>query len=277
MKKSILSNDELRNFAHRIRLDVLKMTADAGANGGHIGGAFSSAEILAVLYGGVMNVSPERFSDEERDRFILSKGHCAIAHYAALKEAGFMTEEDLSAFQVSGSKFSTHEVMRLQNGIETSSGSLGYGLSVGIGCALAAKLRGRKYHTYVLLGDGECNEGTVWEAAMSAVRFGTENLTAIVDVNGQSLDGMTADVMPVKNMAGVWAGFGWHVTETDGNDVEQLVQAFDDKAEGSPHVVIARTVKSKGIPSIEGKTGWHHTRLTEIQYKSLLEELENAI
>ena len=277
MKKSILSNDELRNFAHRIRLDVLKMTADAGANGGHIGGAFSSAEILAVLYGGVMNVSPERFSDEERDRFILSKGHCAIAHYAALKEAGFMTEEDLSAFEVSGSKFPTHEVMRLQNGIETSSGSLGYGLSVGIGCALAAKLRGRKYHTYVLLGDGECNEGTVWEAAMSAVRFGTENLTAIVDVNGQSLDGMTADVMPVKNMAGVWAGFGWHVTETDGNDVEQLIQALADKAEGSPHVVIARTVKSKGIPSIEGKTGWHHTRLTEIQYKSLLEELENAI
>ena len=277
MSRCIFSDDELKKFAHRIRLDVLKMTANAGANGGHIGGAFSSAEILAVLYGRVMNVSPEKCSDEERDRFILSKGHCAIAHYVALKEAGFITEEDISAFEVSGSKFPTHEVMSLQSGIETSSGSLGYGLSVGIGVALAAKLRGRKYHTYVLLGDGECNEGTIWEAAMSAVRFGTDNLTAIVDVNGQSNDGMTADVMPVKHMADVWAGFGWHVSELDGNDVEQLIQAFGDRAEGSPHVLIAHTVKSKGIPSIEGKTGWHHARLTEVQYQNLLEELENAI
>ena len=277
MSKCTLSNNELKNFAHRIRLDVLKMTAQAGANGGHIGGAFSSAEILAVLYGKIMNVSPEKYSDEERDRFILSKGHCALAHYAVLKEAGFITEEDISAFEVSGSNFPTHEVMRLQSGIETSSGSLGYGLSVGIGCALAAKLRSRKYHTYVLLGDGECNEGTVWEAAMSAARFGTDNLTAIVDVNGQSLDGLTSDVMPVMNMAGVWAGFGWHVTETDGNDVAQLIEAFADKAEGKPHVLIARTLKAKGIPSIEGKTGWHHARLTEIQYKNLLDELENAI
>ena len=269
--------DELKQMAGNIRKDVLDMTARAGANGGHIGGSFSSAEIFATLYGRVMNVSPEKAADLERDRFFLSKGHCAIGHYAALKEAGFITAADLETFEVSGTLFPTHEVMNVEHGIESSSGSLGYGLSVGIGSALAAKRSGWEYNVYVLLGDGECNEGTVWEAAMAAARFGLDNLTAVVDVNGQSLDGMTTDIMPVANMADAWRSFGWHVTETDGNDITALEKAFGDWAEGKPHVLVAHTVKSKGLPSIEGKTGWHHARLSEEQYQQLSAELEAAL
>jgi len=154
--------DDLKNMAHHIRRDVLDMTAGAGANGGHIGGSFSSAEIFAVLYGAVMDISPATAENPERDRFILSKGHCAIGHYAALKEAGFISEDDLKTFEVSGTDFPTHEVRNEKDGIEISSGSLGYGLSVGIGCALDAKRKGRKHRVFVLLGDGESDEGTVW-------------------------------------------------------------------------------------------------------------------
>lgn len=277
MRNRTSNVDELKQFAHNIRRDVLEMTAHAGANGGHIGGSFSSAEILATLYGAVMNVTPEKATDPERDRFILSKGHCAIGHYAALKEAGFIPEEDMMTFEDSDTRFPTHEVMCPECGIETSSGSLGYGLSVGIGSALAAKRSGKSYRVYVLLGDGECNEGTVWEAVMAAARFGLDNLTAIIDLNGQSLDGMTSDIMPVQNMAEAWKSFGWQVTETDGNDPEKLLMAFGDIEAGKPHAIIAHTVKGKGLPSIEGETGWHHARLTEEQYQALKAELEGSV
>jgi transketolase len=276
MGKDMFSVNELEKLAYRIRQDVLFMTANAGANGGHIGGSFSSAEILATLYGSVLNVSPQMKDWEKRDRFILSKGHCAIAHYAVLKEVGFLTDEDIISFEKSGTKFPTHEVINEASGIETSSGSLGYGLSVGIGCALSAKRKKENWKVYVLLGDGECNEGTVWEAAMAASKFGLNNLTAIIDVNEQSLDGFTINTMPVCDFTSTWKGFGWDVTEVDGNDINQLLQAFDVNNSG-PHVIIAHTIKGKGLKSIEGKIGWHHVRITEEQYQQFLAELENSL
>lgn len=277
MENYKLTGNELNQMAHNIRRDVLRMTAKAGPNGGHIGGSFSSAEIFAVLYGSILNNDPSMTDCDDRDRFFLSKGHCAIGHYAALKEAGYITNEDLDVFEVSGSSFPTHEVINQNHGIEISSGSLGYGLSIGVGSALAAKRAKKSYQVYVLLGDGECNEGSVWEAAMAAAQFKLDNLTAIIDLNGQSLDGMTAEIMPVKDMASAWKSFGWHVSEVDGHDVDRLMEAFHHRCSDKPHVVIAHTIKGKGLASIEGKTGWHHTRLTEEQYLQLSKELENTL
>ena len=269
-----MTREELRELAYRIRLDILQMTVNAGANGGHVGGAFSCADILAVLYGDIMNVSSDHPTDPDRDRFILSKGHCAIAHYAVLKEMGFLSEQEMLTFEQSDGELPTHEVMDLQKGIETSSGSLGYGLSVGTGCALSAMLHKKDYKVFVLMGDGECNEGSVWEAAMAAKRFCLSNLIAIVDMNEQSLDGLTSETMPVSDMAQVWKGFGWNVIETDGNDIATLLKAFDLLSDEEPSVLIAHTKKGEGIPSIEGKTGWHHVRLTDEMYDEFRKEME---
>lgn len=263
-----------RDLAAAVRRDVLDMTAHAGVNGGHIGGALSCADILAVLYGEVLDVSPAEPEKPTRDRFLLSKGHVTLALYAVLAECGFLTREEMMSFEDSGGAFPTHAVMAPQKGIEISSGSLGWGLSIGVGCALAAKIRGQGHRVYVLLGDGECNEGTVWEAAMSAARFALDDLTVIVDVNGQQLDGYTADVMPLHDVAAVFRGFGFHVTEVDGNDPAALLRALQTRVDKKPAAVIARTKKGKGIKTIEGKTGWHHAVVTQEQYDAFVKELE---
>ena len=273
MKKT---EQELRALGDSIRLDVLEMTYRAGANGGHIGGALSCADILAVLYGEVMDISAGDPTNPLRDRFLLSKGHVALAHYAVLAEIGFISRDELWKFEQPEGELPTHEVMDVQRGIEISSGSLGYGLSVGVGCALNAKKRRLPYQTYVLLGDGECNEGTVWEACMAAVKFELDNLKIIVDVNRQSLDGFTESTMPIRDFKGVFAGFGCHVAEVDGHEPAQIAAALASAYPNKPTVLLAHTIKGKGIPSIEGKTGWHHARLTEEQYLSFKQELEAA-
>lgn len=268
---------EIKRIAKNVRRNVLDMTFQSGTNGGHIGGAFSSADILAVLYGRILNISPETVMDENRDRFLLSKGHTAIGHYAVLAECGFISHEEMMSFEKPSSRFSTHEMMDLEKGIEISGGSLGYGLSIGVGIALNAKKSKKSYKTYVLIGDGECNEGTVWESAMAASRFHLDNLIAIVDANGQSLDGYTSDIMPVDNFEKVWEGFGWNVIAVDGNNLEDLLNAFSSLSDKKPNAVIARTVKCRGIPSIEGQVGWHHARISEEDYNALKEELEAAV
>lgn len=264
----------LQELADAIRRDILAMTLHSGGNGGHIGGALSSAEILAVLYGEVLNVDPEEPTAPERDRFLLSKGHVALGLYAVLAECGFITREEMMSFEASGGDFPTHVVMNPAKGIEISSGSLGWGLSIGVGCALAAKRRGESHRVFVLLGDGECNEGTVWEAAMSASRFALDNLTAIVDMNGQQADGYTRDIMPVHDMAAVFRGFGFAVTEVDGNDIGQLLDALRAPVEGQPKAIIAHTLKGKGVGAIEGKPGWHHAVLTQEQYDAFIRDME---
>ena len=265
---------QIKELARCIRRDVLTMTYSAGVNGGHIGGALSSADILAVLYGNVLKISPETISDINRDRFILSKGHISIALYAALAECGFIEKEKLLTYEIDGSHLQTHSDMNLNCGIEVSSGSLGYGLPIGVGCALAAKMDGRSYKTYVLLGDGECNEGTIWEAAMAASKCGLNNLIAIVDMNNQQLDGYTSDVMPVHDLPQAFHSMGFRVIEIDGNDVEQLLSALEPEVDERPTAIISHTVKGKGIQSIEGKVGWHHARLTKEQYEQFSSELE---
>jgi len=271
----VKTKESIRELAWKIRNDVLDMTFKAGVEGGHIGGAFSSAEILAVLYGFVMNVDSQKTQDPDRDRFILSKGHISLAHYAVLKECGFLSQEDIDTFEKNGSLFSTHEVENPGHGIEITSGSLGYGLSIGTGIALAAKMQHRSYRTFVLLGDGECNEGSIWEAAMAASKYKLDNLTAVIDKNGQQLDGFTEDIMPIHNIDQVFKGFGWNTASVDGHDTDALTEALSEAVPGVPTVVIAKTVKSKGICSIEGQTGWHHAHITEEQYmefKRVLEE-----
>lgn len=272
-----LTIEQIKILAWKIRSNVLDMTYNAGVEGGHIGGAFSAADLLAVLYGSVLNISPDTVTNPNRDRFILSKGHVSLAHYAVLKECGFMSEDDLESFEKNGSLFSTHEVESIKHGIEITSGSLGYGLSIGVGMSLAAKQKGLSYKTFVLMGDGECNEGTVWEAAMAATKHKLDNLFAIVDKNGQQLDGYTTDILPLSNLDMIFKGFGWNVQTIDGHNIETIQKAFENVVPGVPTVIIAETIKSKGIPSIEGKSGWHHARITEEQYLDFKRELEATI
>lgn len=271
-----MEKEKIQELAWKIRKNVLDMTFHAGVEGGHIGGAFSSAEILATLYGSEMNVDPKNPADPDRDRFILSKGHISLAHYAVLKECGFLTQKDLDSFEKNDSLFSTHELESLDHGIEVTSGSLGYGLSIGIGIALSAKKNNRSYRTFVLLGDGECNEGSVWEAAMAAAKYRLDNIVAIVDKNGQQLDGFTKDVMPIHDIELVFKGFGWHTVAINGHDIDAIQKAMKEKVIGVPMVIIAETVKSKGLPTIEGKPGWHHARITKEQYTEFMQSLEET-
>ncbi len=267
----------LKQLASKIRMNILDMTHIAGVKGAHIGGALSCADILAVLYGEVMNVDSESPLNDERDRFILSKGHVAIAHYAVLAERGFISKDELSLFEQNNSDFQTHEEMNLIKGIEISGGSLGYGVSIGVGVALNAKLLNKQYKTFVLLGDGECNEGCIWEGIISAAKFGLDNLTIIIDMNGQQLDGYTLDVMPIENMQKVCEGFGCQVICINGNDIQSLVEAFSTKREPQrPLVIIAKTIKGKGIRSIEDVVGWHHAHISDDDYKLFLHELEEV-
>lgn len=270
------TKEYIRELAWKIRNNVLDMTYHSGVEGGHIGGALSCAEILATLYGSEMNIDPQNPVAPERDRFILSKGHVSLAHYAVLKECGFLSQEDLDTFENNGSLFSTHEIESTEHGIEVTSGSLGYGLSIGVGAALFAHTHNQRNRIFVLLGDGECNEGPIWEAAMAASKYKLDNLIAIVDKNGLQLDGLTNEVMPISNMEQVFKGFGWKTIVIDGHDISAITEAVHETITGRPTVIIAETIKAKGIPSIEGKPGWHHAHITKEQYLEFKQALEET-
>ena len=261
-----MSTTDIKNLAYNIRKDVLDMTFHARANGGHIGGAFSATDILAVLYGKVM---------KENDKFILSKGHVALAHYAVLAECGFFEKEKLLTFEDSGSTLTTHEIMNAEQGIELSGGSLGYGISIGSGMALTNKQKNIDSHIYILTGDGECNEGSIWEGTLSAAKLGLDNITVIVDHNKQQLDGYTSDIMPMDNIGERFRGFGWNVVNCDGHDIDEIEKNLLARCEGKPTAVIAETVKGKGVASLEGRPDNHHIRLTEEDYLHFVDELGN--
>lgn len=266
----------LKKLANNIRRDVLEMTLRAGKQGGHIGGAFSSAEILAVLYGAIMNVSPQSMHSQNRDRFILSKGHSAIGLYAALYENGFLTKDELETFEANGSFLQTHCVENLDHGIEISSGSLGVGLSVGVGMALAARQKRFSHRVFVLLGNGECNEGCVWEAAMLAGHLGLDNLIAVIDHNKMQLDGNSKEIIALDRLDSVFAALGWNVFRTDGHNIAGLVQTFGEILQnGKPTVVIADTVKGKGCSFIERNPAFHHATISQEQYEIAMGELQN--
>lgn len=265
---------ELRSIANDLRKDVIQMIFRASS--GHPGGSLSSADIVTTLYFEKMQVDPLRPHWEDRDRFVASKGHCAPIVYAALARRGFFPREVLWTLRQVGSILQGHPDMIKTPGIDMTSGSLGQGLSVGIGMALAARLSGKPYHTYVLLGDGELNEGQVWEAAMSAVKYNVANLTAICDWNRLQLDGPTKEVMPMEDLPDRWRSFGWNVFEIDGHDIPQISDAIDRAKEckSQPPIILARTVKGKGVSFMENNYAWHGRPLNEAEYKAAMAELE---
>ena len=255
----------LAGMAKRMRLDALDMALAAGSGGSHVGGSLSCIEILAVLYGEVLRFDVKNPLDPSRDRFIPSKNHCVLAHIPALAEAGFIPREEILEFQKNGGRLTGYP-RRPELGLEYSGGSLGMALSVGIGMALAAREQGRPSQIYILMGDGELNEGSVWEAFMSAAHYGLDNLTAIIDRNRLSYDGDTEAVMGLDNLEDKLTGFGWHVSRCNGHSTRELLEAFRDTQTGRPHVIIAETVKGKGVSFIENRPEWHHHRLSQEEY-----------
>ena len=256
-----------------MRIEILKMGFGAKSLGGHFGGSLSVVEILAALYGGVMTFDPANPGDERRDRFIFSKGHGVMAQYAALKQLGLLTEDQLLSYKKTDSVVSAHPAMNPEMGIEFSSGSLGQGLSQGVGVALALRLKGNdSSRVFVLLGDGECDEGSIWEAAMSAASYRLGNLVAIVDKNGLQYDGGTEEVLAIDDLPAKWRAFGWESADVDGHDVAALVAALGAKS-GRPLAVIAHTVKGKGVSFMENAAQWHHAILTQKLYDQAMDEL----
>jgi len=265
---------EMEAVARELRRHIVRMTGKAGS--GHPGGSLSAVEIITVLYFQKLRHRPEAPGWPERDRFILSKGHAAPLLYAALAECGYFPREELSTLRQLDSCLQGHADCTVTPGVEMSSGSLGQGLSFATGVALAGRLNSQKYRVYVLLGDGECDEGQMWEAAMAAAHYKLENLVAIVDNNGQQIDGWNRDVMNLDPFPEKWRAFGWQVIETGGHDVPALVNAFDraDLIKGKPAVIIARTVKGKGVSFMENNLDFHGKAPTAEQVEMALKELE---
>ena len=262
-------------MARRMRRNILDMALEAGSASSHLGGGLSIVEITATLYGHVMNYDPANPHWEERDRFILSKGHGVLGYYTALAELGLLSREELLSFEKSHSFLLGHPVMNRCRGIEFSNGSLGMGLGLGVGVAIAARLRGRAHRTYVLLGDGECNEGSIWEAAMSAAHLQLGNLVAVLDRNQQQQTGSNSAIMNLGDAAAKFRSFGWHTQELDGHDVPALLTALtSERPAGQPFAVIAHTIKGKGISFAEGDNSWHHRVLTKAQHAAAMAELE---
>ena len=259
--------------ARKIRIDIVKAVTLAGS--GHPGGSLSAADIITALYFGEMNIDPENPAMEGRDKFVLSKGHAVPAQYAALAERGYFPVSDMMTLRKLGSPFQGHGNMRKVPGIEMSTGSLGQGFSASVGMALANKLDKNGARVYALLGDGELQEGIVWEAAMSASHYGLSDLTAIVDWNGLQIDGRNEDVMTVTPIADKFKAFGWHVQEIDGHDFEQIFTALDKAREEKdrPSAIIAKTVKGKGVSYMEDQAGWHGKAPSEEDGIKAVEEL----
>lgn len=264
----------MREHIKALRADLLKMGFAAGKNGSHLGGSLSLVEVIAALYFDVMEIDAKNLVAENRDRLIFSKGHGVMAQYAALKQLGVISDEALTTFKSSTSVLYAHPSMNPDIGIEFSSGSLGQGLSIGIGVGLALKRKQNKTsRVFVILGDGECNEGSVWEAAMSAAHFKLNNVVAIIDKNDLQYDGSTSDILAMNHLVEKWTSFGWQAVEVDGHDVEQVIQALKTNSE-KPLVVIAQTVKGKGVSFMENNPQWHNGILTQRLFDQAMAELE---
>lgn len=265
----------LKVAAYDLRKDVLDMIIEG--KGGHIGGDMSVMEILVTLYMKQMHVSPELKDDENRDRFVLSKGHSVESYYAVLAERGFFDKQEMiETFSKFGSKYIGHPNNKIA-GIEMNSGSLGHGLPVSVGMALAGKMNRKDYRVYVVMGDGELAEGSVWEGAMAANQYHLDNLCAVVDRNRLQISGNTEDVMGQDDLHARFRSFGWHVIDVaDGNDIDQLDAAFEEakQTKGCPTVLIANTVKGCGSPVMENKANWHHKVPSAEEYEQIVKDFE---
>ncbi len=268
---------ELNEIARRLRVDSLRLIHRRGS--GHPGGALSAADILAVLYFHVMNIDPRKPDWDERDRFILSKGHASAVLYSALTRRGYFPLSELDNWGEVECPHQGHPDRLKTPGVDMTSGLLGHGVAVGTGLALAARRKGQSWRTYVLLGDGECQGGIVWEGAVTAAKFHLGNLVAILDYNDVQLDGFVHDVMPLGNIHDRWAAIGWHVIEVNGHDVDALAAAFEKarSIEDRPVIIIARTTKGKGVSYMENQSFWHGNVPNADQLAQALEELGEVI
>ena len=268
---------ELKDRARRMRIDILKMLHGCGS--GHTGGSLSSTDIMAALYFAKMQYDPKRPDWKERDYFILSKGHAAPVLYATLAHAGFLETSELCTLRRIGSRLQGHPDSKYLPGVEISTGSLGQGLSVACGIALARKMDKATNRVYALLGDGELQEGQIWEAAMTAAHYKLDNLCALIDNNGLQIDGPVAKVMGVEPIADKWRAFGWDVQDIDGHDMAQLVAALDkaETVKGKPTAIVCRTIKGKGSVCFEGKVEFHGTTPSKEELDMALKELDEAV
>lgn len=266
----------LQAHSQHIRRNVLEIAARVKSS--HIGGSFSVADILTALYFKVLRINPKNPNDANRDRLIFSKGHCALALYATLAERGFVRESVLGDFFADGKLLTGHPTRNCIPGVEASTGSLGHGLSVAAGIAYAARMDKKKYRAYAVLSDGECDEGSTWEAAMSAAHHKLDNIVAIIDYNRLQGFGRTDEVLTLEPLAEKWKSFGWAVKEVDGHDFTELLDAFKKAPfiKGKPSVVIAHTVKGKGVSFMENSLDWHYKYPQGEEFARALKELGGA-
>ncbi len=275
MKSKEIDVLKIKKFSLELRKNILEMAFSAGASSSHLGGALSIVEIVAILFSYKMKINKDP-EWTERDRFILSKGHACLAYYAALCEIGYIKKSELTTFEKNDSNLLGHPIMNKKLGIDFSNGSLGMGLSLGIGVSISIQKKKKNNNVFVILGDGECNEGSVWEAAMAASHFKLNNLFAIIDNNSFQQTGSNKDIMNSENLKKKWESFGWDTVEIDGHDIDQLYDFFNKKNNlEKPIAIIAKTVKGKGFSFSENNNDWHHSVLTKKLYETALEELKS--
>jgi transketolase len=263
----------LRELARELRRDIVTMVFEAGS--GHIGGSFSATEVIVSLYfGGVLRFDPKKPKWPDRDRFVLSKGHATPILYSSLAHAGYFPHDDLKSFRRIDSHLQGHGHMRYTPGVEMTTGSLGQGFGAAIGMAAGLRLDGRASHVYVMVGDGEADEGAIWEGAMAAAHYKMSNLTAILDRNWIQMDGETEKVMSHGNLAAKWSAFGWHVIEIDGHRYQEILPALKHREKDKPTMIIAKTVKGKGVSFMEHNPSFHGKPPTKEQYAKAIEEIE---
>ena len=268
--------EELKQMAATIRCDIIEMICTA--NAGHPGGSLSAADVVTALYFRVMRLNPENPDWPDRDRFILSKGHACPVWYAALAERGYFDKSHLGTLRRLNSILQGHPDMLKTPGIDMTAGSLGHGLSVGIGMALSGKLQAKDYHVWIVIGDGEVQEGSIWEAAMAGAKWKLDNLTAILDRNNLQNDDNVDDIMPIEPIADKWRAFGWNVVEIDGHDMKEVVEALEGARtfKGLPTMIIASTVKGKGVSYMENVCEWHGKAPSKKEADQALEEIRRC-
>lgn len=265
---------KIETAALELRKKCLDIAFNMSPKATHFGGALSTIDILATLYFEVMSYDVSNPTWENRDRFFLSKGHSVMGYYATLSKAGFITDDELQSYGQNETFLPGHPVINKEKGIESTNGSLGMGLAVGIGNAIAAKKKNLPFRSYVLMGDGECNEGSVWEAAMAAPHYKLDNLTAIIDRNGLQQTGAGSDIMDIGDLREKFSSFGWYAIEINGHDVSEILKAFNEDSAGKPKAIIAQTTKGKGFSFSEGNNDWHHAVMTKKLYSQGLTECE---
>ncbi|TGE33911.1 transketolase [Desulfosporosinus sp. Sb-LF] len=267
---------DLKRIANVIRQDIISMLVTSKS--GHPGGSLSAADIVTTLFFREMRINPEEPQWTDRDRFVLSKGHAAPVLYSALAEKGYFPKSELQGLRQTGHMLQGHPDMKKTPGVDMSTGSLGQGLSAANGMALAGKLDGKDYRVFALLGDGEMAEGQIWEAAMASAHYKLDNVTAVLDYNGLQIDGTTDSVMCTAPLAEKWRAFSWHVIEVDGHDIDALIAAFAEarQVKGKPSIIIAKTIKGKGVSFMEDQAGWHGNAPSVEQGEQALKELREA-